>query len=144
MKHHIHFCNNECMIKHKRYLFPKINLKCSECDAPLERTKQQVKRSMNGNHFCNNLCKNRFLIKRRWKNPSAKANSYKHKRDAIIKRFNQTCIHCGYNEDCRMLDIHHMDGNHSNHDDSNLFSICTWCHTKHHRIGMKISVNFGV
>ena len=38
------------------------------------------------------------------------------------------CSECGYEDDDRMLDVHHIDGDRSNNHIDNLEVLCVWCH----------------
>ena len=44
--------------------------------------------------------------------------------------FRHKCAVCGYNEDERILEVHHIDENHSNNDIGNLCILCPNCHKK--------------
>lgn len=44
-----------------------------------------------------------------------------------------TCEHCGLqDEDTRLFDVHHLDGNHANNDPANLATLCPTCHRRAH------------
>lgn len=49
-------------------------------------------------------------------------------RRAALDTFEHKCVICGYAENIKMLDVDHIDGNHQNHDLSNLQLLCGWCH----------------
>jgi hypothetical protein len=138
-----HFCNAECQKQHERQTNTRVEVKCSQCDAPLTRSQQQLRKSKSRHYFCNNVCKNRFLIAERWKGKS-NVKDHQHRRSKVIERCHNLCVNCGYDEDIRMLDIHHVDGNHQHNDFSNLWSICVWCHQEHHRCHKPIAKLFGV
>lgn len=52
--------------------------------------------------------------------------------DAIIAYGYQCCV-CGLDDIHKLLEVHHIDGNHSNDDISNLVVLCTACHFEAHR-----------
>lgn len=138
-----HFCNGSCQKEYEKQTNTKIEVYCGQCGESLTRSRQQLRKSVSGNHFCNNLCKNRFLISKRWEGKE-QVEDRKTRRNKVIKTFNGFCVNCGYNKDTRMLDAHHVDGNHQNNDFSNLWSICVWCHQLHHRCHTKVEKIYGV
>ncbi|WP_173912861.1 HNH endonuclease signature motif containing protein [Acinetobacter sp. Marseille-Q1618] len=49
----------------------------------------------------------------------------------LFKAFNHRCYFCDFHDE-KFLEIHHLDGNHSNNNAENLVPACTLCHrTKH-------------
>lgn len=138
-----HFCNEQCHKEYERITNTKIEVKCSQCQSPIIRTQQRLKRSVSGNHFCNNICKNRFLIVKRWEGKE-EIKDRRSIRKKVIKRFGGVCVNCEYNKDKRMLDIHHIDGNHGNNEYSNLWCTCVWCHNLYHRCNIEIKNIIGV
>jgi hypothetical protein len=126
------FCNHECRVKHNQISNEVRKFKCSHCEKQLFRTKHQTRNSISGNYFCDNFCKNRFRIKIRWSKKET-ITDRNHLRKKVLLMFNNTCVNCLFNDDVRMLDIHHVDGNHQNNVYSNLWSVCVWCHISHHR-----------
>lgn len=75
--------------------------------------------------YCSRECGNRHKNEQntKWLNGSAYRrnafNAYEHK-----------CAICGYDEDERILEVHHLDENHGNNDISNLVILCPNCHKK--------------
>lgn len=56
----------------------------------------------------------------------------------VKKKANFTCHFCGF-VDKKYLEIHHIDGNHFNHDMNNLLAACTLCHRQHHLLWLSIN-----
>ena len=52
-------------------------------------------------------------------------------RKRILKRDDYTCAYCGYRSEKRQ-NVHHIDGNPKNNDDSNLEVVCPDCHKVMH------------
>lgn len=52
-------------------------------------------------------------------------------RDKIFSRDKHTCQACGWRSE-RFQEIHHKDGNHSNHQEENLETLCPLCHQSFH------------
>ncbi len=135
IKRYSHFyCDRECRFEHQRSLQPRV--KCSACNKEIILDGRRRKNSKTGLYFCNNDCKNPYIARvKRWaKNPL----SYRKRRPRIIKVAGGKCQNCEYNENERMLDIHHNDGNHRNNDWKNLRCLCVWCHTGFHRGVIKL------
>ncbi len=116
-----HLCPN-CGVKNK------IKRKCAWCGKEVERTPSQINKNKTGYVYCSrehgNLHKN-FLRKLsgEWDNSSnyrTKAfNAYEHK-----------CACCGWCEDERILEVHHIDENRDNNELDNLIILCPTCHRK--------------
>jgi hypothetical protein len=138
-RHDKHFCKRKCQIAFIRESNPRIKLACTHCGDPIERRRSELRKSYNNIYFCDNTCKNRHLNSIRWEDLE-NTTSHAHKRELVMARHNSKCIACGYGEDLRMIDVHHMDGNHQNNDLSNLYPACVWCHTRHHRCKEPISI----
>ena len=51
-------------------------------------------------------------------------------RQTALNLYEHKCVVCGYNEDPRILETHHIDENHNNNDPSNLCLLCPNCHKK--------------
>ena len=127
-----HFCNASCYNSYLKKNSTVLITNCSLCNKRVERSSHQQSSSKTGLFFCGNLCKNRFIAKkRRW----LKDDVYSHRkrRNILCDKIKNTCQKCGYNEDKKMLDVHHYDSNHKNNKCENLRVLCSWCHTKHHR-----------
>ena len=138
-KYKLHFCNRLC---HQLYLkknSKNIIVKCNYCNKKLIKNTTAQRNSRTGLFFCDNLCKNRFLAKRRsWTND----NSFHHKQRKYIlyKKADNQCQNCNYDKDARMLDIHHYDNDHNNNDVGNLRILCVWCHNLCHRTGVIFNI----
>lgn len=137
--HKTHFCNAKCRKQYELSLTTSVNLKCSYCNSDILRRRNELRKSFHKTYFCNNVCKNRYLNTIRWKDVSS-TRSHRHKRKIVLQKYNNECVACGYDKDVRMIDLHHIDGNHQNNDINNLWSVCVWCHQRHHRCKEKISI----
>lgn len=116
-----HFCPN-CGIK------SRVKVTCALCGKEIERTLSQVEKNQTGYYYCcrehGNLHKNLLRQKNgEWDNSSnyrLKAfNTYEHK-----------CACCGWDEDKRILEVHHIDGDRNNNKIDNLIILCPTCHRK--------------
>lgn len=123
------YCNRDCRFAKIRSL--QSTVKCAACKKEIKLDGKRKRNSKTGLYFCSNECKNPYIAKnRRWAdNPL----SHRGRRNEALKKANNKCQNCGYDEDTRMLDIHHRNGNHRDNSWKNLTCLCAWCHTLHHR-----------
>ena len=126
-----HFCRRECHSYYAKEHSTSTKERCSYCGKDVFRNNCRKKNSKTGIYFCDVLCRNRFLAKKSKLNTNP--HSHKRRRQKVFEKANYICQKCGYNEDRRMFDIHHNDGNHKNNMWDNFRCICAWCHIKHHR-----------
>lgn len=115
-KHHCPKCFEN------KFKTPYVELKCDYCGKNFIRRKSEIKNT--NYHYCNIICSNKhkaqFLITEESKNYRLKAfQNYPHK-----------CACCGYEEDERILEVHHIDSNRDNNTIENLIILCPNCHRK--------------
>lgn len=101
-------------------------VECDYCHKKFNRLKSQLnKDNKTGKVFCSKVCSNRYKNERTLKLDDGAAyrrnafNTYKHE-----------CAICGYNEDERILEVHHLDENRDNNKIENLVILCPNCHKK--------------
>jgi 5-methylcytosine-specific restriction endonuclease McrA len=119
------YCSDECRSRRGSIL-----CKCATCGAEVWRTKSQYNRSQTGNIFCSRSCAtklNNKLFKSGENHPNFKGTDY---RTLALNTYPHYCSVCGYNEDERLLEVHHIDENHNNNDINNLILLCPMCHRK--------------
>lgn len=56
-----------------------------------------------------------------------------------IKKIVGRCQVCGFNENVKILDVHHIDKNKKNNDPRNYIVLCPNCHAKVHRLNFDLS-----
>ena len=136
LKHHkIFFCNKNCLKEFNSKKSKTIEVNCNYCNKKITKTNSQQRSSKAGLFFCNNLCKNRYLAKnKRWKKSKDNILHHRSRQNILLQKNNYTCQKCGYDENKKMLDVHHYDHNHKNNKYNNLRILCVWCHIKHHRL----------
>lgn len=103
---------------------------CATCGKEIWKTKSEIKRSKSGRVYCSRHCatiSNNTLYKSGENHPSYKGTDYRQK---ALQHYDLKCICCGYDEDTRILEVHHIDENHKNNDLSNLCILCPNCHRK--------------
>ena len=79
---------------------------------------------MNENHnFCSRECGNRWKSKQ----IANKQDGTSYRRNAF-EYYPHKCSICGWNEDERVLEVHHIDEDRQNNQLSNLIILCPNCH----------------
>lgn len=130
------FCTHSCYTDSVRKSTVK---KCSECGADVKRTQAQLKRSKSGRVFCNRSCATSFnnRMHKSGANHPNYINGFSAYRKSALDYYGPQCS----NNNCpiaqskisvqeKMLDVHHIDGDRSNNDISNLQVLCVWCHAE--------------
>lgn len=103
---------------------------CANCGKEVWRTHSQLKRSKTGNIYCSKSCSNTVnntLFKSGENHYAYKGGQY---RQNAFDAFEHKCVICGYDEDERILEVHHIDEDHNNNDINNLCILCPNCHKK--------------
>lgn len=133
--------NHYCCEEHLRLAIKREVplVECNNCGLKIPLNRRRKRNSKTGIYFCGVDCRNKYVAReKRWAdNP----NSHRDKRQEVITRANNKCEYCGYDEDARMFDIHHKNGDHSDNGWDNLMCVCAWCHIKHHRGVKFIEIN---
>lgn len=96
-------------------------VECYNCKKQIYRTLGQIKNSKTGIFFCCRKCTLNFY--------NGKTNNSDY-RKLGLNYYGEQCELCGYDEDVRLLDVHHIDENRNNNDINNLIVICVMCHAK--------------
>lgn len=92
--------------------------------------------------YCNHKCQKDYATIeyiRRWKNGKesgmrGKTNISRHIRKYLIEKHNNSCEKCGWDKVNLItgnspLEIHHIDGDHTNNKEDNLELLCPNCHS---------------
>lgn len=120
---------------------PRLVIKCDQCGRPIERLPKKVKET----NFCDRNCQNEYHSERM----SGEGNSQyidgtssepygpefsEELREGIRDRDGRRCVRCGMPEidNGRRLDVHHIDRDKKNNDESNLVSLCKDDHSRVH------------
>ena len=109
------------MNKHKFQGCPKckyVELTCPVCHKKFKRLKSNVYK----NNYCSLSCaataNNKFIKEN---------NSFAYRRNAF-ENYPHKCSICGWQEDERILEVHHLDENRNNNNLDNLTILCPNCH----------------
>lgn len=113
----------------------KVELTCAYCGKKFLRSKSNVTKSKSGQHFC---CREHKDLAQRIDSgdkfdvirPSHYGTGSYNYRDKAFKEYEHKCSVCGYDEDERILQVHHIDGNRDNNALDNLIILCPNCHWK--------------
>jgi hypothetical protein len=77
-----------------------------------------------------------MTINRLWTHYKQNPKKTGDRKNTIFLMCDNTCQICFYNENKKMLDIHHIDHDRKNNTFENLACLCVWCHNEHHRLGI--------
>ena len=137
-RHKDYYCSQECHnIGNRRGQ----EMPCGECGKMVYRTPGRFNKVKfkSGKVFCNKSCSaaynNRTL--RSGEDHPNWSDGYSSYRKKAMSKYGARCAVPGceltvasFSIPARMLDVHHIDGDRSNNDVSNLMVCCVWCHAK--------------
>lgn len=110
--------------------------KCFNCGSPVIRKPSDIKRSKTGNVYCSKSCsnsKNNSLFRQGENNPNFRTGISFYRKKKLLNN-NNKCEACGIEKEI-VLQVHHIDGNRKNNNDSNLQILCANCHLIIHCTG---------
>lgn len=119
------YCTRECWLASNR-----TELECAYCGKRVIKLTSKM-RSRHNQYYCNRECKENDQSLRNGRSKITpefygKESQYTYRDSAL--RHNNSCANCGYGDDERMLDVHHVDGDRNNNKLENLRVLCVWCH----------------
>ena len=101
---------------------------CVNCGKKIIRRNSEIKENKSGYFYCSKKCGNEYKNKIREENGEW-INSSNYRKKAFLAKEHKCCV-CGWNEDERILEVHHIDEDRENNDINNLCIICPTCHRK--------------
>lgn len=113
----------------------RLTVECAYCGIEFEKAPSKIKQSKSGLFFCCREHKDlaqrcssgeKFAIIR----PEHYGTTSKDYRTKAFEKYEHKCAVCGWCEDERILEVHHIDTNHENNDVNNLMILCPICHRK--------------
>lgn len=107
----------------------KIEKKCAYCGKIIYRYPSDIEKNISGYFYCSRECGNKHKNKIREENGEWD-NSISSYRSRALKVYEHKCLCCGWNEDPRILEVHHIDENRNNNRLDNLCILCPTCHRK--------------
>lgn len=131
---HGRFCSTSCSSSRRRPKEP--NVECSFCGERFYKAPSKLANSKSGLYFCSRQHKDAAQriggiteIQPSHYGTSQPRNSY---RRLAFDHYPARCKRCGYDAYPEVLQVHHMDNNHSNNELSNLEILCPTHHYEHH------------
>ena len=128
------FCIQEDKEKIKKDNYTEVE--CAYCHKKFLKLKSRLKNSKSGLYFCCREHKDlaqrldsgkEFNILRPDHYGKISDNKY---RENAFRRYEHKCAICGYNEEPKILQVHHIDENRQNNNIDNLIILCPNCHAK--------------
>ena len=105
-----------------------IYVKCAYCGKEIRKVQSEINSNTTGNFYCSKVCGNKH------KNEVRKNNGewdiIKNYRVKAFQSYPHKCAVCGWDEDERILEVHHIDENRDNNTVENLCILCPICHRK--------------
>ena len=122
------YCSDEC--RKKDYESGKWS-ECKQCGTKVWKTTGELSRSKTGNVFCSRNCSQTFnnSYRKAEKHPNYTNGQGSYRKRALETREHK-CKSCGWDDDIRVLEVHHRDENRLHNALSNLVVLCPICHRK--------------
>lgn len=102
---------------------------CAYCGKELYRSKRDIEKNVSGHFYCSRECGNRHKNQLRKENGEWDEGISNYRLRAM-EAYEHKCLCCGWDEDDRILEAHHIDENRDNNHISNLCLLCPTCHRK--------------
>ena len=118
---YIHKCPN-CGVKKGQYV------QCAYCGKMIYRAPSRLTKSQTGFFYCSRECGN--LHKNQLRKLTGEWDNSLNYRLKALNVLEHKCIVCGWNEDERILEVHHIDENREHNNIKNLCILCPTCHRK--------------
>jgi len=103
--------------------------KCGYCGKEIYRSQKEIDKNSSGYFYCSRECGNRHKNQLR-KESGEWDEGLTNYRFRALEFYEHKCLCCGWDEDERILEAHHIDENRSNSHISNLCLLCPTCHRK--------------
>ena len=101
---------------------------CAYCGKEVYRANSRIERNKTRYFYCSYECGNRH--KNQLRETSGEWLDSKNYRKKAFDIYEHKCKTCGWNEDERILEVHHLDENRENNNIDNLCILCPICHRK--------------
>ena len=113
------YCSKKCSYEGSKKI---VKCKFANCGKEIYKQPHKIKQSISGNVFCSHSCSSSYNNTFREK---YSVNTY---RRIAFEKYEHKCALCGWNEDERILEVHHIDENRKNNKLNNLIILCPICH----------------
>jgi len=117
-----HRCPNCGNVKDGEYF------KCAYCGKEIFRTRHQIEKNQSGYFYCSRECGN--LHKNQLRKEAGEWDNSLNYRLRAFENYEHKCAVCGWDEDERVLEVHHLDEDRSHNQLNNLIILCPTCHKK--------------
>lgn len=101
---------------------------CAYCGKKIYRSLSKIKKNKSGHFYCSYECGN--LHKNQLRKESGEWDNSLNYRLRAFENYEHKCAVCGWEEDERVLEVHHIDENRENNYLDNLIILCPICHRK--------------
>lgn len=124
------YCSRECSsLAHQK----RITVNCTYCNKPFEKVQSKLNNSRSGLYFCCREHKDLaqrldFGCKEIMPDHYGTITGISSYRKLAFYAQDHKCAVCGWCEDERVLEVHHIDEDRSNNDINNLIILCPICH----------------
>lgn len=113
----------------------RLKVVCSYCGVEFFKPPSKKLNSRSGLFFCCREHKDigqskQFGLKEIWPEHYDSGNGVSSYRNNAFIKYGKKCAHCGYEENERLIDVHHIDSNRDNNILENLIPLCVMCHAK--------------
>lgn len=105
-----------------------IECECAYCGKKIKRRPSEIKKNESGFFYCSVECGN--LHKNQIRKESGEWDNSTNYRMRAMEHYEHHCVVCGWKEDPRILEVHHIDENRSHNTLDNLCLLCPICHRK--------------
>lgn len=102
---------------------------CAYCGKEIYRVKSKIERNESGHFYCSTTCGNRHKNIIRESSGEWMQATSTYRRRALLT-YEHKCAVCGWDEDERVLEVHHIDENREHNEVENLCILCPICHRK--------------
>lgn len=103
--------------------------KCAYCGKEVYRRQSDKDKNISGYFYCSMECGNKHKNQLRKESGEWNDSVFTY-RDRAMDTYEHKCIVCGWNEDERILEVHHIDSDRDNNNIENLCILCPNCHRK--------------
>lgn len=118
----------------KRFAKDRKEVECAYCKKKILKPNSRLQ-NKSGLYFC---CREHKDLSQRISSgneffsirPEHYSKEGKNYREIAFRNYEHKCSCCGWDEDERILEVHHIDGNHENNSLNNLTILCPTCHRK--------------
>lgn len=102
---------------------------CANCGKEVIRRNSDVNKNVSGNFYCSRECGNQHKNDIR-KQTGEWDNAFSSYRTRAFDTYDHKCCVCGWDDDERVLEVHHIDKDRTNNLINNLCILCPTCHKK--------------